>query len=52
MVLWILTLSNRDDRFVLDLASIKGGAPARTRGLDIYAVEPALNGFIGTQMQS
>ncbi|KAI3471375.1 hypothetical protein Pfo_030739 [Paulownia fortunei] len=38
--------------FVLDFASIKGGAPGRTRGLNIYAVEPSLNGFIGTQMWS
>ncbi|EYU18753.1 hypothetical protein ABFS82_10G165500 [Erythranthe guttata] len=36
--------------YVLDLASIKGGAPARTRGLDIYGVESSLNGVIGAQV--
>ncbi|KAK6149166.1 hypothetical protein DH2020_016691 [Rehmannia glutinosa] len=38
--------------FVLDLASIKGGAPGRTRGLNIYAVDPSLDSFIGTQVWS
>ncbi|KAG8371932.1 hypothetical protein BUALT_Bualt12G0014200 [Buddleja alternifolia] len=38
--------------FVLDFTSIKGGAPARTRGLRFYAVEPSINGTIGTQIPS
>ncbi|KAL0453088.1 UNVERIFIED_CONTAM: Guanylate kinase [Sesamum latifolium] len=30
--------------FVLDLASMKGGAPARTRGLRFYTLDPSSNG--------
>ncbi|KAL2464686.1 Guanylate kinase 2 [Forsythia ovata] len=30
--------------FALDLSSIKGGAPGRTRGLNVYSVEPSMNG--------
>ncbi|KAL3623776.1 Guanylate kinase 2 [Castilleja foliolosa] len=37
--------------FVLDLSSIKSGAPGRTRGLNIYT-EPSLNGVIGSKMGS
>lgn len=33
--------------FVLDLSSIKGGAPGRTRGLSFYAAEPSVNGSNG-----
>ncbi|XP_042513745.1 guanylate kinase 2-like [Macadamia integrifolia] len=34
--------------FILDVSSIKGGAPGRTRGLNMYAMDPftdGLNGF-------
>ncbi|PIN16699.1 Guanylate kinase [Handroanthus impetiginosus] len=33
------------NKFLLDFASVKGGAPGRTRGLNIYS----LNGMIGAQ---
>lgn len=32
-------------RIVLDASSIKGGAPGRTRGLDIYEVDPCSEGL-------
>ncbi|CAL5430875.1 unnamed protein product [Camellia sinensis] len=31
--------------FVLDLSSLKGGAPGRTRGLNMYAIDPFANGI-------
>ncbi|XP_057506705.1 guanylate kinase 2-like [Actinidia eriantha] len=31
--------------FVLDVSSLKGGAPGRTRGLKIYATDPVANGM-------
>ncbi|KAK4412972.1 Guanylate kinase [Sesamum alatum] len=37
--------------FVLDLASMKGGAPGRTRGLRFYAIDPSSNG-IGAEVLS
>lgn len=40
-----LTYGSLIYRIVLDLSSIKGGAPARTRGLDMYFGEdPIPNG--------
>lgn len=41
-----------EERFVLDLGSIRGGAPGRTRGLTIYAAEASMNGKIDTEMRS
>ncbi|KAG8367905.1 hypothetical protein BUALT_Bualt16G0121400 [Buddleja alternifolia] len=38
--------------FVLNLSSIKGGAPARTRGLSIYAAEQSRNGTTDSKMPS
>ncbi|KAL0346250.1 UNVERIFIED_CONTAM: Guanylate kinase [Sesamum radiatum] len=38
--------------FMLDLSSMKGGAPGRTRGLSIYAVEPSPNAVIGSEVLS
>ncbi|PIN19980.1 Guanylate kinase [Handroanthus impetiginosus] len=38
--------------FVLDLSSIKGGAPGRTRGLNIYGAEPSINDIIRPNMPS
>ncbi|GER57166.1 guanylate kinase [Striga asiatica] len=38
--------------FVLDTSSIKGGAPGRTRGLNIYTAELPNNGDIGSHMPS
>ncbi|KAK6127329.1 hypothetical protein DH2020_038930 [Rehmannia glutinosa] len=38
--------------FVLDLSSINGGAPGRTRGLNIYAAEPSTNGAISSEIAS
>ncbi|GMN54763.1 hypothetical protein TIFTF001_023888 [Ficus carica] len=35
------------DLIVLDLLSLKGGAPGRTRGLEIYAMNPFLDGLNG-----
>ncbi|PON91714.1 Guanylate kinase [Trema orientale] len=35
------------DMFVLDVSSLKGGAPGRTRGLNIYAMSPFLDGLNG-----
>ncbi|KAL8489596.1 hypothetical protein ACS0TY_025493 [Phlomoides rotata] len=37
---------------VLDLASMRGGAPGRTRGLNIYAMETPMNGTIDAQIPS
>ncbi|CAA3024860.1 guanylate kinase 2-like [Olea europaea subsp. europaea] len=31
--------------FLLDFSSIKGGAPGRTRGLNLLTVEPSINGY-------
>ncbi|KAL6540503.1 Guanylate kinase 2 [Orobanche minor] len=36
--------------FVLDLSSLKGGAPGRTRGLNIYAAGPSTYGVDGSKM--
>lgn len=33
--------------FVLDVSSLKGGAPGRTRGLNMYAIDPFADGFNG-----
>ncbi|KAI3968203.1 hypothetical protein MKX01_018506 [Papaver californicum] len=42
--------------FVLDVSSLKGGAPGRTRGLNMYAIDPFANclngGLKETQMPS
>ncbi|KAL7134145.1 hypothetical protein ABFS83_11G007500 [Erythranthe nasuta] len=38
--------------FVLDLSSIKGGAPGRTRSLNIRLAEPSTNGIICSKMAS
>lgn len=32
-------------RIVLDVSSLKGGAPGRTRGLDIYTMDSFLDGL-------
>ncbi|XP_041025697.1 guanylate kinase 2-like isoform X2 [Juglans microcarpa x Juglans regia] len=37
---------------VLDLSSLKGGAPGRTRGLDFYAIESFSNGLNGFNQPS
>lgn len=34
-------------RIVLDLSSLKGGAPGRTRGLDFYAIDSFSDDFNG-----
>ncbi|BFG38134.1 hypothetical protein CerSpe_244080 [Prunus speciosa] len=34
-------------RIVLDVSSLKGGAPGRTRGLDIYTMDSFLDGLAG-----
>ncbi|XP_024966479.1 guanylate kinase 2-like isoform X2 [Cynara cardunculus var. scolymus] len=36
-----------EQRVVLDLSSMKGGAPARTRGLNMYALDPITDGANG-----
>ncbi|KAG6413645.1 hypothetical protein SASPL_126359 [Salvia splendens] len=41
-----------NNMFVLDLSSIKGGAPGRTRGLNFYAAGPSLTGTNGFKMAS
>jgi hypothetical protein len=44
----ILTLAYRNfyfDRLALDLSSLTGGAPGRTRGLKIQPVNPIANGL-------
>ncbi|XP_043692390.1 guanylate kinase 2-like [Telopea speciosissima] len=33
--------------FILDVSSIKGGAPGRTRGLNMYAIDPYADGLNG-----
>ncbi|KAL8036916.1 hypothetical protein ABFX02_11G007500 [Erythranthe guttata] len=38
--------------FVLDLSSIKGGAPGRTRSLNIRLAKPSTNGIICSKMAS
>lgn len=40
-----LTLMYTLLRIVLDVSSIKGGAPGRTRGLDVYEVHPCSKGL-------
>ncbi|CAK9165083.1 unnamed protein product [Ilex paraguariensis] len=37
---------------VLDLSLIKGGAPGRTRGLNVYAINPSANGINGVKQLS
>lgn len=34
----------RLSRFVLDVSALKGGAPGRTRGLNLYALDTSANG--------
>ncbi|XP_021724105.1 guanylate kinase 2-like [Chenopodium quinoa] len=42
----MLDLGNASkNSFVLDVSSLKGGAPGRTRGLDLYSVFSLANGF-------
>lgn len=38
---------SRLSRFVLDVSALKGGAPGRTRGLNLYAVDTFANGVDG-----
>ncbi|KAF5474121.1 hypothetical protein F2P56_006051, partial [Juglans regia] len=40
-------LKTTSNLIVLDLSSLKGGAPGRTRGLDFYAIESFSNGLNG-----
>ncbi|XP_047941166.1 guanylate kinase 2-like [Salvia hispanica] len=41
-----------NNMFVLDLSSIKSGAPGRTRGLNFYAAGPSMTGTNGFKMAS
>ncbi|XP_059646310.1 guanylate kinase 2-like [Cornus florida] len=38
--------------FVLDVSSLKGGAPGRTRGLNFYAIDPFADGLNGIRQLS
>ncbi|XP_010257209.1 PREDICTED: guanylate kinase 2-like [Nelumbo nucifera] len=38
--------------FVLDVSSIKGGAPGRTRGINMYAIDPFADGQYGIKTSS
>ncbi|KAI5583868.1 hypothetical protein BDE02_06G045200 [Populus trichocarpa] len=47
-----LKKASKNFRIVLDVSSLKGGAPGRTRGLDVYAIDSFSDGLNGINQTS